>query len=302
MTSRDLPDLAPALHPGAAIAIRPGRRVQIGAHPGREVIVDLPGSIDSHAFLRLLEDLCVPRTRIEAYRVAAAVGLTPADVDDLLDVLTTTGHAHPATPTPRSLRIRLHGRGPVTTALHALLRDAGVQVERSTQRPRTHRDGHRSLHGWDCDLVILTDHLVHDPLVVEAMIRDGIPHLPARVCDGVGVVGPLVLPGLSSCLRCDELHRADHDHDWPVVTAQWVGRSSWAPASVIAMVAAVAFDQVAQIRQGLADTSAGVPQCVDRAVEIGPRPSRMRVRHMSAHPLCPCTGERPSGSAFTVGR
>ena len=36
------------------------------------------------------------------------------------------------------------------------------------------------------------------------MVRDlhsrGVPHLPVRVRDGIGLVGPLVIPGITSCL------------------------------------------------------------------------------------------------------
>ena len=28
----------------------------------------------------------------------------------------------------------------------------------------------------------------------------GVPHLPVRVRDGIGLVGPLVIPGVTSCL------------------------------------------------------------------------------------------------------
>jgi hypothetical protein len=30
--------------------------------------------------------------------------------------------------------------------------------------------------------------------------RRGVPHLPVRVHDGTGLVGPLVIPGMTSCL------------------------------------------------------------------------------------------------------
>ena len=61
------------------------------------------------------------------------------------------------------------------------------------------------------DLVVLSDFLVADPRVVRDLHAAGIPHLPVRVRDGTGLVGPLVIPGVTSCLRCADLHRSDRD-------------------------------------------------------------------------------------------
>jgi nicotinamidase-related amidase len=40
------------------------------------------------------------------------------------------------------------------------------------------------------------------------------------VRDGTGLVGPLVIPGVTSCLRCADLHRSDRDAAWPALAAQ----------------------------------------------------------------------------------
>jgi hypothetical protein len=50
------------------------------------------------------------------------------------------------------------------------------------------------------DLVVLTDYLVADPRMVRDLHSQGVPHLPVRVRDGTGLVGPLVIPGVTSCL------------------------------------------------------------------------------------------------------
>src|SRR5271168_3100729 len=56
------------------------------------------------------------------------------------------------------------------------------------------------------------------------MLRDlhsqGVAHLAVRVRDGTGLVGPLVVPGVTSCLGCADLHRRDRDAAWPAVAAQ----------------------------------------------------------------------------------
>jgi hypothetical protein len=47
------------------------------------------------------------------------------------------------------------------------------------------------------------------------------PHLPVRAYGSHGVCGPLVVPGLTPCLRCHDLHRRDGDPGWPLIGVQW---------------------------------------------------------------------------------
>jgi hypothetical protein len=50
------------------------------------------------------------------------------------------------------------------------------------------------------DLVVLSDYLVADPRLIRDLHSQGVPHLAVRVRDGTGLVGPLVIPGVTSCL------------------------------------------------------------------------------------------------------
>ncbi|MFC9160419.1 ThiF family adenylyltransferase [Streptomyces fungicidicus] len=75
-------------------------------------------------------------------------------------------------------------------------------------------------------LVILAprdDVAVHapDPAAAETLLSSGTPHLYAGVVEGTGVVGPLVLPGETSCAGCLQQDRADRDPTWPRLVAQW---------------------------------------------------------------------------------
>jgi hypothetical protein len=54
--------------------------------------------------------------------------------------------------------------------------------------------------GTAMDLVVLADYLVADPRLVRDLRSQGVPHLAVRVRDGTGLVGPLVIPGVTSCL------------------------------------------------------------------------------------------------------
>ncbi|HEX9065643.1 MAG TPA: hypothetical protein VF843_11080, partial [Streptosporangiaceae bacterium] len=50
--------------------------------------------------------------------------------------------------------------------------------------------------------------------------RQGVPHLAVLAGEAIGVVGPLVLPGRTSCLRCLDYARAASDPSWPLILAQ----------------------------------------------------------------------------------
>jgi hypothetical protein len=59
-----------------------------------------------------------------------------------------------------------------------------------------------------------------DPLTLAELIRLRVPHLAVRADEAIGVVGPLVEPGRSACLRCVDLSKAARDPAWPVILAQ----------------------------------------------------------------------------------
>jgi bacteriocin biosynthesis cyclodehydratase domain-containing protein len=94
------------------------------------------------------------------------------------------------------------------------------------------------------DLVVLVG--VTDPELAARLMRDRIPHLAASASEAIGVVGPLVLPGRSACLRCLDLARTDRDPAWPLILAQLAGRQPDPPACDASLAAAVAAQAAAQ--------------------------------------------------------
>lgn len=76
-----------------------------------------------------------------------------------------------------------------------------------------------------------------DPREAEPLLAAGIPHLYAGVIEGVGAVGPLVLPGRTGCAGCLEAARAQEDPAWPRMLAQL---RSGRPAAVVACDVALA--------------------------------------------------------------
>jgi len=59
-----------------------------------------------------------------------------------------------------------------------------------------------------------------DPAVSDQLVRSDVPHINVTLREATAVVGPLVLPGMTACLRCLELHRSDRDPAWPLIAAQ----------------------------------------------------------------------------------
>lgn len=94
-------------------------------------------------------------------------------------------------------------------------RTAGVDraVHRVARETRTADDPRRLP-----DLAVLAGH--PDPVDVAELMRGRVPHLAVRAEEAIGVVGPLVEPGRSACLRCADLARTARDSAWPVILAQ----------------------------------------------------------------------------------
>jgi hypothetical protein len=143
------------------------------------------------------------------------------------------------------------------------------------------------------DLVVLAQAGPVDDERRAALHAAGSAHL--RLVIGVehAVVGPLVLPGLTSCLRCADLHRLDRDPAWSVLSAQLAVPRRYGPtADVVVSTLAVG---VAAL-QILTFLDGGDPAAIDGTLEIHPPDWRVRRRSWTAHPACDC-GLAPAASA-----
>src|SRR5207302_826727 len=68
--------------------------------------------------------------------------------------------------------------------------------------------------GTVADLTVLAVDEPVDTDQRDALHARGGAHLAVRLGAVGGVVGPLVVPGHTSCLRCADLHRRDRDPAW----------------------------------------------------------------------------------------
>jgi bacteriocin biosynthesis cyclodehydratase domain-containing protein len=111
-------------------------------------------------------------------------------------------------------------------------------------RARTAREHMTRARGTRPDLAVLIG--IPDPELAARLMRERIPHLAVSASEAIGVVGPLVLPGRSACLRCLDLARTDRDPAWPLILAQLASRQADPPACDAALAAAVAAHATAQ--------------------------------------------------------
>jgi bacteriocin biosynthesis cyclodehydratase domain-containing protein len=136
------------------------------------------------------------------------------------------------------------------------------------------------------DVVVLASGDAPGVAALDELVRSGVPHLRVVVREATAVVGPLVLPGSTSCLRCLELHRSDRDAAWPVIAAQLAtGSRNGTEACDISLATLAASITALQV---LAFVDGGEPATRNGTLEIALPDWRVRRRTWRAHPLCGC--------------
>jgi hypothetical protein len=135
------------------------------------------------------------------------------------------------------------------------------------------------------DLVILTDPAPVEPSVRESLHLDGLPHLSSTVHGSQAVIGPLVLPGRTSCLRCADLHRSDRDPCWPALAVQLTTKSRHRAISEVALCVAAAGVTAGQ---ALSYLDGQRPETLGGTVEWHLPDWRLRRRSWPPHHECDC--------------
>ena len=296
---------------------------------------------------------------------ASVPGLTAAEHERLLPdaaslslVLPAPGAAAAALRRRRATAVRVVGAGRVGTLSAALLAAAGigrVDVEDTglvrpedavpggcrpddVGRPRpaaAARAVARACRGAGparrssarADLVLLAPrHLdALEPGEGATFEGAGVPLLVAGVKETTGIVGPLVVPGVSSCLGCLHQHRRERDATWPLLATQLsVARQpgvSPCDVSLAAVVAGFATLQLLSALDGLEGlagpgkgaalpglepaspgpesalasqepTGAPLPATLGGTIELTLPDWRVRRRSWPVHPRCSCLTSR----------
>lgn len=259
------------------VLLRPDGVVQVGWHPRRAVLVRPPGDLTAPSLAALLRSMRSPVSLTELQRQAGA------DLTDLVTGLVEAGVATrgEGNSSGRTASIRVHGRGPLSDLLVGALRSSGIRTGHSSQP-------HAMVTTATADLVVLTDYLVADPRMVRDLHSAGVPHLPVRVRDGTGLVGPLVLPGTTSCLGCADLHRRDRDAAWPAIAAQLRDTIGVADRATLLATAALALSQVNRVIAAVRGQHPDPPAALNATLEFDLQASTILARPWTRHPLCPC--------------
>jgi hypothetical protein len=270
------------LDPGRPVLLRPEGVVQVGWDPRRAVLVRPPSGMTARALADLLRRLQSGATVAQLAELA-----DEGAADAVADLVTSLVDAGVVTSTTRrrarAASIRIHGRGPLSDLLASALRCSGALISQSS---RTHAGAH-------ADLAMLTDFLVSDPRVVRDLHAAGVPYLPVRVRDGVGLVGPLVIPGVTSCLECADLHRSDRDSAWPAVAAQLRDTVGSADRATVLATAALALNQVDRVMRAVRDghdmaNTAEPPPTLNTTLEFDVNVGSVEARQWPRHPRCGC--------------
>jgi len=196
----------------------------------------------------------------------------------------------------RDARVVVCGGGTVAVPLLRLLQDAGVG---DLGEARGTGPDHPGDPGPD--LTVLVDD--HEPAtdVLDRLMRAGLPHLVAGMRGDTGVVGPLVLPGATPCLRCVDLTRRQQDRQWAGVREQLSHpeRSvvpAPTPGVVTTAVAALAASDVLARLEGRTAATTGATASLTLAA---PLPS---MRRWPVQPACGCAWHTFSAAEAAQGQ
>jgi bacteriocin biosynthesis cyclodehydratase domain-containing protein len=116
--------------------------------------------------------------------------------------------------------------------------------------------------------------------------RHRVSHLPVVTDEDRVRIGPVVIPGLTPCLTCLDLHRTDWDHAWPALLPQ-LGRSRslLAPMLPIPLRYAAAAEVTIEV-QAVADGSR--PRTAGQVLALGPAHDARDTWPVAFHHGCAC--------------
>ncbi|MCF8551434.1 MAG: hypothetical protein K9G05_05065 [Candidatus Nanopelagicales bacterium] len=120
------------------------------------------------------------------------------------------------------------------------------------------------------------------------------PHVHVGIRHTRAVVGPLVVPGQSSCLRCVYLHRVDRDSSWPAQSIAWRHTQAASTADPLLLTATAAY-AAALVRTWVDDRA---PVNAAWSCQL-PIPTFAR-EERPPHPLCSCRLRTPWESPMSV--
>ncbi len=128
-----------------------------------------------------------------------------------------------------------------------------------------------------------------------SLMRERVSHLAVRASEAIGIVGPLVEPGRSACLRCIDLAKTERDPAWPLILAQLAGarhRPQGQPQACDTVLAATVAAAAAGRALAYIDRAAPDPAVTNGTLELVLPDWEWRRRSWLPHSACTCHGSR----------
>ena len=248
------------------LGLRPDERERLSADLASLALVRRDGGLPALALRRDVQVLVVGAGRVGA-PVAVALATAGIGAVDVVDDDVT----RPQDTGVGGLALRDVGR-PRGQAVRELVHRAAPSASR--------------LPVVGPDLVVLASG--HDDVRERArrLVLDGTAHLLVEVREATGVVGPLVLPGRTPCLRCLDLARSDLDPAWPVLASQLPAAGEGELGCDGPLALAVAAQAVMQVLAMVDGTT--VPAALGGTLEMALPDWRWRRRTWPVHADCGC--------------
>jgi hypothetical protein len=105
----------------------------------------------------------------------------------------------------------------------------------------------------DPDLVIIADRPWRDPSETSSLLNRSIPHLIIDPLISEVAIGPLVIPGKSSCLNCQEQQLVNVDQSWPIMR-KLIGQHATVQPDQLLLLTAISF-AVAQLTTAISESN-----------------------------------------------
>jgi bacteriocin biosynthesis cyclodehydratase domain-containing protein len=282
--------------------------VQVGVDSRRAIAIS--GARVAADVIRLLDG---SRSREEIVAQASLRGLPTAVTERVISLLAIAGAVidfpvDSLSSIPHELRLRL---GPTLAAASLASQDADGGLRLLARRSATvvHIQGDHLIAEVIADLLTrsgvaagvadaapvsgdrapdLAVFVGYPPLEQLAELqRRRLPHLMVSVSEAIGVVGPLVQPGRTACLRCLDLARSDRDPAWPWILAQLPAGRMDATASDPVLATAVAAQAAAQAL-AFADRPGMDAVTANGTLELAMPAWQWRRRTWPPHQACTC--------------
>ncbi|HET6151332.1 MAG TPA: TOMM precursor leader peptide-binding protein [Marmoricola sp.] len=130
-----------------------------------------------------------------------------------------------------------------------------------------------------------------DRAEADALVRSGTPHLLVRAVESEILLGPFVVPGVTACLRCTDLHRGDEDQTDPAAFASRSTRHDGVPDPVDAALAAMAIAWA--VRDLVRFTEGDRPDCWSAVLTLTDAMDSLQPVRWPRHPRCGCSWADP---------